>query len=623
MGTQTNPRPSATVPLITLATATLITAATLLPLTRAPAATPASPASSQPAAPARTQALPLDPRQLLLPGTQPRNLQHPLVGPADCRGCHAGQRALTGQPEETEVQVGWMGSLMAHSGRDPVFEAALDIANADAPGSGEYCLRCHMPEGWLAGRSRVADGSAMTAADREGVHCSVCHRLVDPLGEGDGPGVDAGIRAALTQTVRTVGSARFVFDPLDRRRGPRDLGAEGIVTANPHLTAEGTVASPFHRRAELCGTCHDIDNPLYAWDAFAGAYRPRAAPGPPGADERLFPIERTYSEWRASAFAQEGGVPDSPFAPEGQSVSSCQDCHMARVRGAAGSYFGEAPLRDDLAMHDLTGASTWVQKAILAHPTYGPPLRADPLIARAMVSGTLRAAAMLRRAARLDLRRDGAAGLAVTVVNQSGHKLPTGYVEGRRMWLEVEGFDAAGRRVFHSGRYDAATARLEQDPAVDPQLHRWEAHQDLTAEAAAASGVAAGSGFHFALNNQIVQDHRIPPRGYAFAAFDAAGAAPHTDGRPDPTRYRDGQHWDPAAYRLPPGVVSGTVRLWHQPATAEYIAFLRDAGPFRGRPDSRGDLLYRLWEETGKAAPVEMARVDFSGWRVWLPRVGW
>ena len=72
---------------------------------------------------------------------------------------------------------------------------------------------------------------------------------------------------------------------------------------------------------------------------------------------------------------------------------------------------------------------------------------------------------------------------------------------------------------------------------------------------------------------------------------------------------------------MPAGVVSGTVRLWHQPATAEYIAFLRDAGPMRGQPGSRGDLLYRLWEETGKAAPVLMAEEGFGTWRIWLPRV--
>ncbi|MBK8540154.1 MAG: hypothetical protein IPL60_09125 [Ardenticatenia bacterium] len=445
---------------------------------------------------------------------------------------------------------------------------------------------------------------------------------MDPLNVGaGGPEVDAGIRSALTLTVRTVGSARLVLDPLDRRRGPRDLAAEGLITANPHLTAEGTLASPFHRSSELCGSCHDIDNPLYRWDAAAGAYVPGPPDEPLAPEDKPFPIERTYSEWRLSAFAAAGGVADSPFAQGDRGVGSCQDCHMPRVRGAAGSYFGDAPVREDLAMHDLTGASTWVQKAILAHPEYGPPLRADAMTARAMVSGTLRAAAMLRRAARVAVLRVGRDQLAVTVVNQAGHKLPTGYVEGRRMWLEVEGFGADGRPVFHSGRYDAATATLDRDPARDPQLRTWEAHHDLTPEVAAATGVAAGSGFHFAINNRIVFDNRIPPRGYGFAAFDAAGAAPHADGRADPSRYQDGQHWDAARYTMPAGVVSGTVRLWHQPATAEYIAFLRDAGPMRGQPGSRGDLLYRLWEETGKAAPVLMAEEGFGTWRIWLPRV--
>ena len=42
--------------------------------------------------------------------------------------------------------------MMAQAGRDPVFYAALDIANADAAFSGDFCLRCHVPRGWLDGR---------------------------------------------------------------------------------------------------------------------------------------------------------------------------------------------------------------------------------------------------------------------------------------------------------------------------------------------------------------------------------------------------------------------------------------------------------------------------------------
>ena len=41
--------------------------------------------------------------------------------------------------------------------------------------------------------------------------------------------------------------------------------------------------------------------------------------------------------------------------------------------------------------------------------------------------------------------------LAIKVTNLTGHKLPTGYSEGRRMWLNVQVRDANGGLVFESG----------------------------------------------------------------------------------------------------------------------------------------------------------------------------
>jgi hypothetical protein len=46
----------------------------------------------------------------------------------------------------------WAGSMMAQSSRDPLFWAALDVANNDMPDVGDFCLRCHVATGWLAGR---------------------------------------------------------------------------------------------------------------------------------------------------------------------------------------------------------------------------------------------------------------------------------------------------------------------------------------------------------------------------------------------------------------------------------------------------------------------------------------
>ena len=55
---------------------------------------------------------------------------------------------------------------------------------------------------------------------------------------------------------------------------------------------------------------------------------------------------------------------------------------------------------------------------------------------------------MLRRAAEIEVREVHTEGdevvATVRVTNKSGHKLPTGYPEGRRMWLEVAVVDAGG-----------------------------------------------------------------------------------------------------------------------------------------------------------------------------------
>jgi len=63
-------------------------------------------------------------------GTQP-GLGQPILANDDCEVCH-------GQPsDEVDRRVlpfnSWAGSMMANAGRDPLFWAALDVANADEP----------------------------------------------------------------------------------------------------------------------------------------------------------------------------------------------------------------------------------------------------------------------------------------------------------------------------------------------------------------------------------------------------------------------------------------------------------------------------------------------------------
>ncbi len=565
-------------------------------------------------------------RDFFLPGTQPNQMIDGLPAPSNCTGCHSGYSSLSGQPPETETWFAWSGSMMAQSGRDPLFWAALDVANADAAGAGEFCLRCHLPRGWLSGRSSAPDGSSMTSADLEGVQCIVCHRMVDPEYSPENPPRDLEVLAAITTPVTVtapaliLGSGTMIVDPLDHRRGP--LVISDVVELDPHLFYNGareTLTSPYHKDSAFCGVCHDISNPVYTWNPTTQEYELNPL-DEPGDLSSGFPIERTYSEWFLSDYNTPDGVYAPQFGGNQEYVSSCQDCHMRQVTGVSGTLFSNPPQggnRQDMALHDLTGGNTWVPQIIPAHPTFGAAFTPGSARLAALNAGIERARYMLQNAATLEVTRTGNQ-LSVTVINETGHKLPTGYPEGRRMWLQVQGYDAQGNLVYESGAYDVATAVLTQDA----DLKLYEVKQGLTPSLAAQVGLPAGPSFHFALNNVIISDNRIPPRGYSFAAFSAVGAAPTSNSQPDPTLYADGQYWDTAVYTLPPGVAYGTVRLLYQTTSKEYVEFLRDNNPY---PDNNnGQILYALWEQFDKAAPEVMAEVEFAaaGFRyVYLPYV--
>ncbi|WP_420631368.1 hypothetical protein [Candidatus Leptofilum sp.] len=553
------------------------------------------------------------------PGTQPNHITDTIDSPQQCLGCHSGYSGQIDQPAEYEPWMGWQGSMMAQAGRDPLFYAALDIANADVAFGGDFCLRCHMPRGWLDGRSTPTDGSAMTLEDQEGIQCEVCHRLVDPTYSAENPDRDLTVLSAITSPVEFTGNASFVLDTADYRRGPFDVVTDvGFDPHNPAAGAQDTLVSPYHQDSALCGTCHDISNPALTWDEPSQSYILNDVNQPFTDTTAMFPVERTYSEWLLSDFNTPQGVVLPQFGGNKSSVSTCQDCHMRDVTGVGGAFFGNAsssPIRNDLPLHDLTGANNWVPTIIPQHPVFSATFNSNPERLAALNAGVDRATTMLQNAAELDISLTGTQ-LVVTVTNNSGHKLPTGYPEGRRMWLQVEAYDADGLLIFSSGAYDAATGTLTEDA----QIQLYEVKHGISADLAVQVGLPAGESFHFVLNNEILHDNRIPPRGYDFDAFEAAGAAPYTNSTADPSRYADGQYWDTTTYTLPAEPEAVIVRLLHQVASREYIEFLRDESPFFGDPNSNGQILYDLWESNGRSQPTVMIQKAI-GLETYLPLI--
>ncbi|MHC4500076.1 MAG: multiheme c-type cytochrome, partial [Planctomycetota bacterium] len=418
------------------------------------------------------------------PGSQPfeAGILNP---PAACAVCHGDY------DPDVEPYRNWQGSMMAQASLDPLFKANMAIANQDAPDSGDLCLRCHLSRGWLQGRSVPTDGSQMLTTDMSGVACDFCHRLVDPIYDPfQNPPEDEDILAALSFPATNFGNGMATIDPTGARRGPF-LDA---ATGHPVLV------SPFHREAALCGTCHDVSNPAFEKDD-ANNYVPNAfdAPATDFSPHTLLPVERTYSEWFYSAYNTVEGVYAPQFGGNIDFVSTCQDCHMRDVTGQACN-FGTPPVRDDLPLHDMTGGSTWLPA--LLSTLY--PNDVDPC---AIQAGITRAVYMLENAADVNAVAEGSM-LKVTITNNTGHKLPTGYPEGRRMWINVKFYDSSTSLISESGAYDVNTGVLSHDPEVKI----YEVKPGLDSITAPLVGEPNGPSFHFVLNNKVYKDNRIPPR---------------------------------------------------------------------------------------------------------------
>lgn len=516
-------------------------------------------------------------RDFDMPGSQPFEGGAEPSMPANCGTCHGNFNPAV------EPYQNWRGSLMALASRDPLFEANMAIANQDAPDSGDLCLRCHISGGWLQGRSVPTSGGGMLETDKVGVSCDLCHRMVDPnYVAGVNPAREAEVLADLSFPGTEYGLGMFVVDPSGIQRGPF------ADAAAPH----NFLASSFHRRAAFCGTCHDVSNPAFTKDA-NGVYQPNTldAHSTNFSPHSAGPVERTYSEWLNSTY-NSTGVYAPQFAGNKADgvVSTCQDCHLRDVSGYGCNPATNpgVPLRADLPLHDMTGGSTWIQGVMAA-------LYPAQIDAAAVQSSAARATSMLQNAATVATRLESGQ-LVVRVTNQTGHKLPTGYPEGRRIWVNARFFDAGSTLIAESAAYDAGTGVL----AHDPQAKVYEVHPGIDTNISGLVGIPAGPSLHFVLNNKIYHDNRIPPRGFTNAAFAQFGGAPvgHS--------YADGQYWDETAYNLPAGTRRVEVRLYYQSTSKEFVEFLRD----QNTTNTKGQEMYDVWNANGKCPPLLMASAE-------------
>lgn len=615
------------------------------------------------------------PNEILMPGTQP--LQVPPFDPSgNCELCH-GQYDPEVEPFEN-----WAGSMMAHAGRDPLFWGAMAVAESDFDGSGGLCLRCHAPSGWYDGRGLPTDGSSLVGDDFDGVSCELCHKLTNPdnsehigvmippfVANSGGPNPTAWIGS----------SEASVYD-----------GFERLGPYSDPFAFHGWLQSQYHRSSALCGTCHDLSNPLVGDLANNNGAQTPLAPGQfdgtlggPVANKAAFKNaphkfgvdQRTYSEHVASPFEnmQVGKLVELPASvrkgsllrafnlakastPSGNYEDgtvrnfTCQTCHMAPVTGYGCGLIG-TPLRTDVPKHDLTGGNYWAPDAILYLEAQNRLVGGNGLSLTqiaGMQAGKQRAIENLENSAALTV-----AGNTVRVTNLTGHKLISGYAEGRRMWLNVRWYNASDVLVREDGRYGAFNTIINGQPAVvdtildptGPYTRIYEAQmaitQDWAAElislgtsaslpltfdpatgavtktlgqlAAQAPGTSEKT-FHLVLNNLVKSDNRIPPYGMSYdeAVERNIKPVPNTQ-YGNPSAGGTYLHYDDVALTPPAGAVRADIRLMYQPTSWEYIQFLDLANPGTNTfLAGRGDDALEAWQQTGMAAPVVMTEARWG-----------
>jgi hypothetical protein len=489
-----------------------------------------------------------------LKGTQPGDLLAPQFADADtCSGCHAGKvnQDKTFLPFDT-----WAGTMMANAARDPVFFAALTVANQDAPNIGTYCLRCHSPIGFVQGHATPPDGSAFDKFDNQGVGCETCHRAV---------------QSPAPNNPYFLSDAQLVFVESPAKHGPYE-NVDSPAHADTSVLDTGLSDSRF------CGQCHQVTNP---------DVRLKDAAGKDTTFE--FPLDTTYEEWASSDYAKNGGA----------AFQSCIDCHMPKKLGehAVTNIFDGTP-RTDPRIHTFVGGNYWGIQAVMAkNPKRAMTYEgAFNLALQGTLDNLAKAVKVTLMGPPLTGTPGGSLEVNVRIENLTGHKFPTGYAESRRAWIGISLVDAQKKEQALLGGYDLATGEIQAVPATRvyrAQHGKWDGQKGQPDE-------------HLALHNMVISDTRIPPQGFVPSeTTKPLGEIDFSDGKGG-TRSFDEATFTVTAPADAAGDLTLSARVYYQSMTREHIEFLKTANT----TDSRGEELESIFKATGEGAPLLIASAE-------------
>jgi hypothetical protein len=397
---------------------------------------------------------------------------------------------------------------------------APQYRNTDSGKSGIICAVCHTyvetratpfhnyaqgPSAYTPATGAKPRNELLASAQQD------IFNVPDPAKRNLGYSIGAG---AYRLSPHAIGSAER-FGPLAANQPPteKDAYTSGIFGHDiPYqkMAQDPAKHKGYHQtmfvRAEMCAACHDVTNAL-------------PIKNPIGKWVGGFPIERTYTEWANSAYAERPG--NANFDPRFK--RDCQSCHMQQDYGQPGTaqtlYKDGSPLPPPVEKvvneggtphpfftHHFVGGNAYVTGLIGKDVDQGgnvapyPELSAfsfsssdeKSLYSRGFWTNVGRKGAYaqqarlawdrLRHVLSMDVHgpataaASGSVPLSITIANTgSGHDFPTGFPEGRTAWLALHAYDlATGKELPIEDkvwkRVSYGVGNLTTEEMVDPNF---------------------------------------------------------------------------------------------------------------------------------------------------------
>lgn len=292
----------------------------------------------------------------------------------------------------------WKASIHAHAMSGPMMvvqnNADLRTSLKDVPPDIQrFCINCHGPV------DALHDGSPSLpmpngALGNQGVTCTVCHQFTKEPQAGT-----AGQASAFQQNL-TAG--RTFYGPL----------ADGVGNAYH----KSRFAPPFDHPENICVGCHNV---TYDRNQDGNIQK--------GVDLVLQQTNEEFGEYQTK-----GGT------------GTCISCHMPDAPGRVADK-ADIPFDQDFASPP---------RRVHDHSFIG----VDPVFEDTSDSQRAKREAFLRFAASIafdggapQIDSKGKLAFKISIANQTGHNLPTGFAFARQLWLEVVVKDKSGEVVFQSG----------------------------------------------------------------------------------------------------------------------------------------------------------------------------